>query len=352
LFIVINIDLFWYLSNIKIKIMSAAEERRKTGKWELGPGLEEEGRQVNALYQYLVSEGEINEIDDDIQENLDRLRNRKDELENQYEETSSPELISQIEQIDEELSQYDEYYIDVYDIQPEGDYEYFMKSYWIEKLGQTYAVGDDYDIDEATKKHLENFLDSEGYDSLPDWILESGISERDVVDYASELYNEWIYSDPENYLDDDARGLSNEQKKVYQAYQKKSQLLAERLETFKKVMEKETRDTKEGFEDLIETLETELQKMTEHMEEIESDPQGDYLEEKIEEEIERRVEEVRDAPLDFLKEIDLNISNFIDQGGVIDEIIRNDGYTAISPYDGKVGEENVEGTTYYIVRVD
>jgi hypothetical protein len=117
-------------------------------------------------------------------------------------------------------------------------------------------------------------------------------------------------------------------------------------------MEKETRDTKEGFEDLIETLETELQKIMEHMEEIESDPQGDYLEEKIEEEIERRVEEVRDAPLDFLKEIDLNISNFIDQGDVIGEIIRNDGYTAISPYDGKVGEENVEGTTYYIVRVD
>jgi hypothetical protein len=332
--------------------MSAAEERRKTGKWELGPGLEEQGRQVNALYQYLVSEGEINEIDDDIQENLDRLRNRKDELENQYEETSSPELISQIEQIDEELSQYDEYYIDVYDIQPEGDYEYFMKSYWIEKLGQTYAVGDDYDIEEATKKHLENFLDSEGYDSLPDWILESNISETDVVDYASELYNEWIYSDPESYLDDDAKGLSNEQKKVYQAYQKKSQLLAERLETFKKVMEKETGDTKEGFEDLIETLETELQKMMEQMEEIESDPQGDYLEEKMEEEIEKRVEEVRDAPLDFLKDYDLNISNFIDQGDVIDETIRNDGYTAISPYDGKVGEENVEGTTYYIVRVD
>ena len=86
--------------------MSAAEERRKTGEWELGPGLDEEGRQVNALYQYLVSEGEINEIDDDIQENLDRLRNRKDELEKQYEDTSSPELITQIEQIDEELSQY------------------------------------------------------------------------------------------------------------------------------------------------------------------------------------------------------------------------------------------------------
>lgn len=331
--------------------MSAAEERRKTGEWELGPGLDEEGRQVNALYQYLVSEGEINEIDDDVQEDLDRLRNRKYELEKQYEDTSSPELIAQIEQIDDELSQYDEY-IDVYDIQPEGDYEDYMKSYWIEKLGQTYAVGDDYDIDEATKKNLENFLDEEGYDSLPDWILESGISERDVVEYADDLFNDWIRNDPEDYLDDDAKDLSNEQKKVYQTYQKKSQLLAERLETFKKVMEKETGDTKEAFEDFIETLETELQKMMEHMEDIESDPQGDYLEEKIEEEIERRVEEVRDAPLDFLKEYELNISNFIDQGDVIGEIIRNDGYTAISPYDGKVGEENVEGTTYYIVRVD
>lgn len=330
--------------------MSAAEERRKTGEWELGPGLDEEGRQVNALYQYLVSEGEINEIDDDIQENLDRLRNRKDELENQYEETSSPELIAQIEQIDEELSQYDEY-IDVYDIQPEGDYEYYMKSYLIEKLGQTYAVGDDYDIDEATKKNLENFLDEEGYDSLPDWILESGISERDVVEYADDFFNDLIYQDPENYLDDDAKDLSNEQKKEYQVYQKKSKILAERLETFKKIAEKETGKRKEEFQDLIETLESEMEKMLELIEEIESDPQGDYLEEKIEEEIEKRVEEVREAPLDFLKDYDLTISNFIDQSDVIGEIIRNDGYTAISPYDGKIGEQTVEGTTYYIVRL-
>lgn len=331
--------------------MLAADERRKTGKWELGPGLNEEGRQVNALYQYLVSEGEINEIDDDVQEDLDRLRNRKYELEKQYEETSSPELIAQIEQIDDELSQYDEY-IDVYDIQPEGDYEDYMKSYWIEKLGQTYAVGDDYDIDEATKKHLENFLDSEGYDSLPDWILESSISERDVVDYASELYNEWIYSEPEHYLDDDAKDLSVEQKKEYQVYQKKSKVLAERLETFKKIAEKETGKRKEEFEDLIETLESEMKKMSESMEEIESDPQGDYLEEKIEEEIEKRVDEVRAGPLEFLKDYELTISNFIDQENVIEEIIRHDGYEAISTYDGKVGEEDVEGTTYYIVRVD
>lgn len=337
--------------------MSAAEERRKTGEWDLGPGLDEEGRQVNALYQYLVSEGEINEIDDDIQENLDRLRNRKDELENQYEETSSsvrflgPELITQIEQIEEELSQYDEY-IDVYDIQPEGDYEYFMKSYLIEKLGQTYAVGDDYDIDEATKKNLENFLDSEGYDSLPDWILESSISEREVVEYADDLYNDWIRNDPESYLQDEDRGLSDEQKKEYQAYRKKSINLAERLETFKKIAEKETGKRKEEFQDLIEILETEMEKMSELIEEIESDPQGDYLEEKIEREIEERVDEARGSPLDFLKNHEITISDFIDQGNVIGEIIRNDGYTAISSYDGKIGEEDVEGTTYYIVRVD
>ena len=56
--------------------------------------------------------------------------------------------------------------------------------------------------------------------------------------------------------------------------------------------------------------------------------------------------------MDFLKDYELSISNFIDQENVIDEIIRHDGYTAISTYDGKVGEEDVEGTTYYIVRVD
>lgn len=330
--------------------MSPSDERRKLGNWNLDENSSEEVRQIHALFNYLVNEGEIQEIDTDVKETLDRLRFRKEELENEYEETESPSLITQIEQIDEELSEYDQY-MDVYDIEPDGDFD-FMNVYWVEKLGAKYAVGDEYDIEKTTKNSLEEMFDSEGYNGLPDWILESNIDTDDVVRYATDLYENWVWDSPEDYLEDEDRDLSKEQQMVYQVYLKKTQEMKKRIEMFEKILDKQQGDKKNQIQSMINQLKETVDEMGKEMREIESDPQGDFNELKIESYIERMVEQVSDDPLGFIKDYDLTISNFINQEGVIEDIISEDGYTHISTYDGAVGEEIISGETFYIVRLD
>jgi hypothetical protein len=334
-----------------------SEQRRREKEWELSDDLSAEGAMANALFNYLVGIGEIKEIDEDVQIELDRLNARKESLENEYQEAQSKgkemAIAAQIQQIEEELTEYDDYY-DVYDIEPtDDDYYNFMKVFEIERLGAKYAIGDEWDIEEATKRYLEGYYDEVGYDNLPDWLIEESVDKEQVFQYVKEIINEEVWNEPEVFLDESDRELSHDQLKIYEGVKSKYQELSKRIRMFITAMENENdSNKKEELEKYIRQLDKTLENLMSRMEELESDPQGDFSEERIEEWIEKRVEYYEDDPVSYLNDYGIELAPFIDQQKLIEEVISSDGFQIISSYDGAVGEEIIDGVTYYIVRID
>ena len=335
--------------------MDASDYRRENEDWDLNsPDLEEEGRRVNALFQYLVGIGELQEFDEEDLENFTRLKSKKFELEKQMEEDENarPDLETQISQIDDELLQY-ETYVDVYDMEPTDKSFYDLARIDVPKLGQSFYVGDEGDMEYATRKSLEDLIDEQGYEGFAEWIIEDNLDTEEIIDFFKDVITDWTYDDPESYLEDSDRELSKDQQKMFQSYRAKYLSLRNRIDVLRQAGTKELDyDTDNAYKKMISQLEDALTTLDEQMLEITNNPEGEFPDEKIDEAIERQMEEVEDDPVEYLKYQEYEINRFIDQEGVIDDIIRHDGYTHLASYDGEVNEENVNGETYYIVRID
>jgi hypothetical protein len=333
------------------------EYLRREKEWEIGPDMSELAKKANALFQFLVNQGELTEADEDTKERMQALASRKFTMEKEIEEDPNPrpELVRQIEQIDEELNELYEEFSDVYDIElDDEDYSgWDISSFNVEKLGQMYMVGDEYDMENAAEKYLEQLYDEIGYSHLPEWLLESALDEDNVVAYFKEMFNENVYSNPEDYLQDEGKDLSREQKILYNSYNLESKRSLERARALRDAVKNEPEsEKKDQIMDLVERLEDKFDDLQGKMIELESEPEGDYREDAIEERIEQLVEAVEENPMRYIDDYGLEIANFLDGEEIIRLVIREDGYNVMSSYDGEVNEEYVDGETFYIIRID
>jgi hypothetical protein len=333
------------------------EYLRREKEWEIGPDMSELAKKANALFQFLVNQGELIEADEDTKERIEALANRKFTMEKEIEEDPNPrpELVRQIEQIDEELNELYEEFSDVYDIElDDEDYSgWDISSFNIEKLGQMYMVGDEYDMENAAEKYLEQLYDEIGYSHLPEWLLEDALDKDGVVVYFKEMFNEDVYNNPEEYLQDEGKDLSREQKILYNSYNLESKRSLERARALRDAVKNEPEsEKKDQIMDLVERLEDKFDDLQGKMIELESEPEGDYREDAIEERIEQLVEAVEENPMRYIDDYGLEIANFLDGEEIIRLVIREDGYNVMSSYDGEVNEEYVDGETFYIIRID
>jgi hypothetical protein len=333
------------------------EYLRRNKEWEIGPDMSELAKKANALFQFLVNQGELIEADEDTKERVNALASRKFTMEKEIEEDPNPrpELVKQIEQIDEELNELYEEFSDVYDIElDDEDYSgWDISSFNVEKLGQMYMVGDEYDMENAAEKYLEELYDEIGYSHLPDWLLEDALDKDNVVVFFKEMFNEDVYSNPEDYLQDEGKDLSREQKILYNSYNLESKRSLERARELREAVKNEPEsEKKEQIMDLVERLEDKFNDLQGKMIEIESEPEGDYKEDAIEEKIDELVEAVEDNPMRYIDDYGLEIKNFLDEKEIIRLVLREDGYNVMSSYDGEVNEEYVDGETFYIIRID
>jgi len=333
------------------------EYLRRNKEWEIGPDMSELAKKANALFQFLVNQGELIEADEDTKERVNALASRKFTMEKEIEEDPNPrpELVKQIEQIDEELNELYEEFSDVYDIElDDEDYSgWDISSFNVEKLGQMYMVGDEYDMENAAEKYLEELYDEIGYSHLPDWLLEDALDKDNVVVFFKEMFNEDVYSNPEDYLQDEGKDLSREQKILYNSYNLESKRSLERARALRDAVKNEPEsEKKDQIMDLVERLEDKFDDLQGKMIELESEPEGDYREDAIEERIEHLVEAVEENPMRYIDDYGLEITNFLDGEEIIRLVIREDGYNVMSSYDGQVNEEYVDGETFYIIRID
>ena len=333
------------------------EYLRREKEWEIGPDMSELAKKANALFQFLVNQGELIEADEDTKERMQALASRKFTMEKEIEEDPNPrpELVRQIEQIDEELNELYEEFSDVYDIElDDEDYSgWDISSFNIEKLGQMYMVGDEYDMENAAEKYLEQLYDEIGYSHLPEWLLEDALDKDGVVVYFKEMFNEDVYNNPEEYLQDEGKDLSREQKILYNSYNLESKRSLERARALRDAVKNEPEsEKKDQIMDLVERLEDKFDDLQGKMIELESEPEGDYREDAIEDRIEHLVEAVEENPMRYIDDYGLEIANFLDGEEIIRLVIREDGYNVMSSYDGEVNEEYVDGETFYIIRID
>jgi hypothetical protein len=333
------------------------EYLRRSKEWEIGPDMSELAKKANALFQFLVNQGELIEADEDTKERMEALASRKFTMEKEIEEDPNPrpELVRQIEQIDEELNELYEEFSDVYNIElDDEDYSgWDISSFNVEKLGQRYMVGDEYDMENAAEKYLEQLYDDIGYSHLPDWILEDALDKDGVVYYFKEMFSDDVYNNPEDYLQEQGKDFSQEQKKFYDSHKLESNALLKRILKLSEGLKNEPEGEREDqMRELIKKLEDKYFGLIEKIDEIEAEPEGEYKEDAIQEKIDELVESVEENPMQYIEDYGLEINNFLDGEEIIRLVIQSDGYQVMSSHDGELNEEYVDGETFYIIRID
>ena len=203
-----------------------------------------------------------------------------------------------------------------------------------------YAVGDDSDADEAAYVNLDEYVTEYGTTGFAEGFAENYIDKDAVVSMAEELYTDWVYQSPEDYIDESKKQPSEKQQQFLEFYKKKLEVLKKKLE--------QTTDpkTKEELEDNITEVQGDI-------EEIQENPEGDFTNEDIENAVEALVSDVEYDPLGFLKDFDMEPENYIDREALIKGIIESDGRGGgLAGYDGEEHEQEVCGETYFIYQIE
>lgn len=195
-------------------------------------------------------------------------------------------------------------------------------------------------IHDVAYDSLKDTIDEVGYDAFRPWVWEDHLDRDEIKRWLYDSYSEMVWDDPESWGVE--RQLSYEQQKMVDTFESKIEKLNYRLGN-----EELTDDEESEIEDQISSIEDIIK-------DIKEDPKGEYDDDEIDEAVERLTDEEADDFPAYLKNHGFDndyILNFVDIDGVIDYVIRSDGYGSIlNSYDGSEDQENVEGTWFYVIR--
>ena len=287
--------------------LSDLDEKRREDGWNV-ENKDDESERTEAVYKYLNQYGDVDMVEDD-------------------EGNEVPE---------------DKYYIN-----PNGRATYgYGKQY--EWLGggngfnpNTYDVYTEDEVDSAARQYVEQLIDDSGMDAFSSWAFNDALEDKQWYNWLYDFYEDDIRSSPENF--DIPLELSNQQMKQVQQLQSNIDSLNKRLES------EDLPDEK------YEEIEIKIEGLEEIIQEINDDPQGEYDESSIENEITSRVDDYKDDIFGFidLYGFDKNfIMDFIDLDKLTETVVSSDGYgNMLNSYDGDYDTFNINGTEYYVMRV-
>jgi hypothetical protein len=287
--------------------LSDLDEKRREDEWNV-ENQDDESERTEAVYKYLNQHGDVDMVEDD-------------------EGNEVPE---------------DKYYIN-----PNGRATYgYGKQY--EWLGgdngfnpNTYDVYTEDEADSAARQYVESLIDDAGINSFSSWAFNEALNDKQWYNWLYDFYDDDIRSSPENF--DIPLELSNQQMKQVQQLQSNIDSLNKKLES------EDLPDEK------YEEIEIKIEGLEEIIQEINDDPQGDYDESSIENEITSRVDDYQNDIQGFidLYGFDKNfIMDFIDLDKLTETVVSSDGYgSMLNSYDGDYDTFNINGTEYYVMRV-
>jgi hypothetical protein len=251
----------------------------------------------------------------------------------------------------------DEWQIDIqegeniYNLVPSGDNFYpgdILAFKWLgeEENESEYIVGEWDDVYEYAKQRLGELVDDMGlFETFDNNFLMNHLDVHEVVSWFSDYYEEYIRDEWEAVFDSDDLPLSEEQEKEIERLSQEIEQKYNRLY--------KTKDEKE-----YGLIADEIDELNDEKDEIRDNPEGEPTEEMFEEKIKKYLIDVRDNPQQYLTDygftenVDM-LLNFIDKEAVIEDAVDMDGVGHnISHYDGVTYETRVEGTDYYVFRID
>lgn len=331
-----------------------AQERRAEGAWDLtNPNIDEEGLKANALLTHL-RDNDYNVLTNQDREKIQSLKSEIERLNNEYDnsEDTRTDLLNSIEELEDELEDYNEY-IDVYSLVPVDGFYEMTKFEFVDDLDKGYAVGTSDEMERTARDYVEQLLDDIGYEGFSESFVRSHIDTEAVADYARSFYDDDVNGNPEVYFDDSQRQLSTQQEEKISFNKEK----IERLELYISNLEDSLDDIEDeeqidSVNEVIEDTKEKIDELNEEIEEIESEPDGDFPDELIEDKIDELVSDVEDNPDWFMSEFGLDYKEYIDKDDFIQAVIDSDGYGMVNSYDGTVDEVYVGDKLFYVMRID
>ena len=288
--------------------LSDLDEKRREDEWNV-ENQNDESERTEAVYKYLNQHGDVDMVEDD-------------------EGNEVPE---------------DKYYIN-----PNGraTYGYGKQYQWLGGGNgfnpNEYDVYTEDEADSAARQYVEQLVDDSGMDAFSSWAFNDALDDQQWYRWLYDYYDDYIRSSPEDF--DIPLELSNQQMTQVQQLQSNIDSLNKRLES------EDLPDEK------YEEIEIKIEGLEEIIQEINDDPQGEYDESSIENEITGRVDEYKDDIFGFIdyhgSDKDF-IMDFIDLDKLTEIVVSSDGYgSMLNSYDGDYDTFNINGTEYYVIRVN
>lgn len=333
---------------------ASAEERRLEGEWDLNNSdIDEEGLKAHALLNFLVDSGDVIVLDEEEKVEIQRVKNQIEVLNTEYDESDDvrTDLLNQIDELEGELADYDDR-IDVYNIVPTGRFYNTTEFEVIDSNvdSNRYAVGTDSEMQSSCEEYVENLIDDIGYEGFNSGFAKNYLDEEAVASEAESYYDNDVRDNPEVYLDEDDRLLSDKQDEQIEILRSRISKIDVAIEDFESRMDGEDDDE---IEEKIQELKERLEEYEEEIEDIENDPDGDYPEELINEKVSDMVKNVKRDPESFLSDFGLNWNDFVNKQDFIQGVIDEDGYGhTINSYDGTADEIYIKDQLFYVMRID
>lgn len=335
-----------------------AFSRREDNEWELGPNCPEEGLKAHALLKWLEDTSDVGIINLETSNEIQRLRDEIERLNNEYDasEETDTDILDEINDLEEQLDELITENIDVYQIIPESSH-YDMDTFIVfnpNLEGREYAVGTEDEVRSSAYDYVDQLIDDMGYEGFARGFAEDYIDTEQVVDEAREFYDNDVRDSGESYFDESDRELSRQQNGEISIKENKIQSYKSQIEKLNTILDDtEDEDDIEDIEEKISELEDMIYELESEIEDIRENPEGDFPEEMIDDKVEEILDNVRSDPRSFLDELGLDWSNYIDKDEFIKGVIDADGYGhTLNSYDGTADEVEVEGTTYYVMRIN
>ena len=288
--------------------LSDLDEKRREDEWNV-ENQDDESERTEAVYKYLNQHGDVDMVEDD-------------------EGNEVPE---------------DKYYIN-----PNGraTYGYGKQYQWLGGGNgfnpNEYDVYTEDEADSAARQYVESLIDDSGMDAFSSLAFNDALDDQQWYRWLYDYYDDYVRSSPEDF--DIHLELSNQQMNQVQQLQSNIDSLNKRLES------EDLPDEK------YEEIEIKIEGLEEIIQEINDDPQGEYDESSIENEITGRVDEYEDDIFGFIDHHGSDkdfIMEFIDLDKLTETVLSYDGYgSMLNSYDGDYDTFNINGTEYYVMRVN
>jgi len=331
-----------------------AQERRLDGDWDLSnPDIDEIGLKAQALLEYLVDNGDAQVLTNEQKIEIQRIKDEIERLNTEYDNSEDvrTDLLTQIEELEDELDDYDSY-IDVYNIIPAGTF-YDTTEFEVidsEVDNNRYAVGTDSEMQSSCEEYIENLIDDIGYEGFNAGFAKGYLDEDAIASEAEDIYENDVRDNPEAYFDDSQRMLSDAQEERIRILEYTIQKVNKTIDQFESMMDGENDD---AIQEKIEELQERLEEYDSEIEEIKDDPEGDFPDELIDDKVSDLVSDVKSDPEWFLSEFGLNWDDYVNKEEFIQGVIDADGYGhTINSYDGSADEIYVNDQLFYVMRID